>query len=184
MAARARGGERISETRAAVLWIALLTAASAVTTWALACSTPFAALAALAAVHMRRHDGLALVGLCWLSGQVVGFAVLGYPHDPKTIAWAFGIGAAAMASALAAQVVPGRSHMVRLAGAFVAAFMAYNGVLALCALVLGGIGITLDPANLATQFGRNGAILIGLYGLYRAALAAGLPAPARRLAPA
>ena len=61
----------ISETGAALLWIGLLTGASALTTWALGCSTPFPALAALAAAHMRRQDGIGLVVVAWLASQVV-----------------------------------------------------------------------------------------------------------------
>lgn len=117
----------ISETGAALLWTVLLTAASSLTTWVLACSTPFAALAALAAVYMRRQDGFILVGLAWMASQIVGFAVLDYPHDAKTIAWAFGIGAAALVSVLAAQAVLGRMSdsppATRLTAAFVGAFI-------------------------------------------------------------
>lgn len=178
----------LSETGAALLWIVLLTIASSLTTWALACSTPFAALAALAAAHLRRQDGVLLVVVAWLASQVVGFAVHDYPHDAKTIAWAFGIGLAAVGSALgagwASARCTGRLFGVALAAAFVAAFCAYNAALALCAAVLGGIEITLDPANLTRQFLRNGAILVGLYGLYRGLLAVGVPTPARRAATA
>lgn len=179
---------KLSEARAAALWIALLTGASSLATWALACSTPFAALAALAAVHMRRQDGVLLVVVAWLASQVVGFAVLGYAHDARTIAWAFGIGAAAVLSALgagaAARGRTARLNGVALAAGFVAAFLAYNAGLALSALVLGGIEVTLDPANLARQFFRNGAILVGLLGLHHALLAAGLPVPRRQAAAA
>ena len=174
----------LSATGTAILWIALLTMASTATTLILACSTPFAALAALAAVHMRRHDAIRLVIVAWLASQVVGFAVHDYPRDAKTIAWAFGIGAAAIGSAVGAQAalwrLAGRSTAVRLTAAFVAAFLAYNAGLAVCALGLGGIEITLDPLNLARQAFRNGAILIGLLGLHRLLLAAGLPAVGRR----
>ena len=49
----------LSTRGSATLWVVLLTAASLGTTWVLACMTPFAALAALAAVHLRRRDGVA-----------------------------------------------------------------------------------------------------------------------------
>lgn len=175
-------------TGAALLWIVLLTAASTGTTLVLACATPFAALAALAAVHMRRQDSALLIVVAWLASQVVGFGIHHYPHDPKTLAWAAGIGAAAFGSAFAARAAHGRSagrlQGVRLAAAFVAAFLAYNAVLALCALVLGGISITLDPVNLTRQFLRNGAILVGLLGLYHGLVALGIPALRRGLAAA
>ena len=181
---RAPASSGLSDTGAAILWIALLTAASTATTLVLACSTPFAALAALAAVHMRRNDAIRLVVMAWLASQVVGFAVHDYPRDPKTIAWAFGIGGAAICSGLGAQAaflrLGGRSDAIRLTVAFAAAFLAYNAGLALCALGLGGIEITLDPFNLARQALRNGAILIGLLGLHRLLIAAGLPAVGRR----
>ena len=49
----------LSDRGASALWVSLLTAASTTATLALACATPFPALAALAAVHMRRRDGVA-----------------------------------------------------------------------------------------------------------------------------
>lgn len=177
-----------TDAGAAALWILLLTAACTATTLVLACSTPFAALAALAAAHMRRQDGVMLVVVAWLASQVIGFGVHHYAQDSKTLAWAFGIGMAAIASVLGAQAVldrlGDRSTGFRLAGALVAAFVAYNAVLAICALGLGGIATTLDPANLARQFLRNGATLLGLLGFYHALLAVGLPAARGRMATA
>lgn len=174
-----------SASVAALLWIVLLTAASTGTTLVLACATPFAALAALAAVNMRRQDSALLVVVAWLASQVVGFGIHHYPHDPRTLAWAFGIGAAALGSAFAARAAQGRYtgrlQGVRLAAAFVAAFLAYNAVLALCALILGGISTTLDPVNLTRQFLRNGAILVGLLGLFHGLVAWGFPAPRGKL---
>ncbi|WP_217429807.1 hypothetical protein, partial [Sphingomonas bacterium] len=81
---------------AIALWIVLLTLASTGTTWALACMTPFAALAALAATHLRRRDGAALMLVTWGVSQAVGFGVLHYPHDPKTIEWGAALGLAAL----------------------------------------------------------------------------------------
>ncbi len=40
----------------------------------------------------------------------------------------------------------------------------------------------MAPDLLAEQFVRNGAILIGLYALYRALVAAGVPAPSQATA--
>ena len=75
----------ISARGASTLWISLLTAASTGTTLLLACATPFPALAALSAVHMRPRDGIALMMLAWAASQAVGFGLLGYPHDPATL---------------------------------------------------------------------------------------------------
>ena len=166
---------------ASALWVALLTAASTATTLALACATPFPALAALAAVHMRRRDGVALMLLVWLASQGVGFFLLGYPRDGSTLAWGFALGTAAVGSALAGyaavQALDYRSVAARLSLAYAAGFTAYKGIIVGWALVLGGLHTATAPDLLAEQFVRNGAILIGLYGLYRLLVAAGVPAP-------
>lgn len=171
----------ISERGASALWVALLTAASTATTLALACATPFPALAALAAVHLRRPGGVALMLLAWLASQCVGFFLLGYPRDGSTLAWGFALGTAAVGSALAGyaavQALHYRSVAARLSLAYAAGFTAYKGIIVVWALVLGGLHTATAPGLLAEQFVRNGAILIGLYALYRILVAAGVPAP-------
>ncbi|WP_217430317.1 hypothetical protein, partial [Sphingomonas bacterium] len=95
----------MTETRndrtAVLLWTVLLTAASTGTTVVLACMTPFAALAAIAATRMSRREGVTLMVFAWAASQAIGFGLLGYPHDATTIAWGAGLGAAAVASVLA-----------------------------------------------------------------------------------
>jgi len=173
---------------ASTLWIVLLTVASTATTLVLACMTPFAALAALAAIHMRRRDGIVLMLLAWLASQLTGFLLLGYPHTASTFAWGIGIAAGAVAALLGAEAVLGRlaraALPVRLGGAFVAGLLAYKAVLLVCALFLGGVAVALDPAILLRQLVRDGAILVGLYALYRSLIALGVPAPQQSLAAA
>lgn len=163
------------------LWISLLTAASMVTTLALGCATPFPSLASLAAVHMRRRDGLALMLLAWAASQLVGFLLLGYPRDGSTLAWGAGLGTAAAGSALASyaalRALRYRSVPARLSLAYAAGFTAFKGIILGWALVLGGLHTAMAPDLLAEQFVRNAAILIGLYALYRVLVAAGVPAP-------
>jgi hypothetical protein len=176
----------LSTRSASLLWIVLLTAASLATTLALACATPFAALAALAAVHMRRRDGIALMLLAWLASQLVGFLVLHYPHDVKTLCWGAGLGSAAIGALLGAALslswVDNASVAVRLAVAYLAGFVAFKAVVLVWALFLGGVAITLDPVIMLRQLFRDGAILIGLYALYRGLIALGVPAPRHMLA--
>ncbi|WP_447765156.1 hypothetical protein [Sphingopyxis panaciterrae] len=171
----------LSDRRASALWISLFTAASTATTLALACATPFPALAALAAVHMRRRDGMALMLLAWAMSQFVGFVLLGYPRDGSTLGWAAALGTAAVGSALAGTAaLPAagyRSNAARLGLAYAASFTAFKGIILFWALALGGLHSAMAPALLAEQFVRNGAILIGLYFLYRLLVAAGVPAP-------
>lgn len=166
---------------ASALWVSLLTAASMATTLMLGCATPFPSLAALAAVHMRRRDGLALMLLAWAASQFIGFFLLGYPRDGSTLAWGVGLGTAAVGSALASyaalRALDYRSVAAQLSLAYAAGFTAFKGVILLWALVLGGLHTAMAPDLLVEQFVRNAAILIGLYALYRLLVAAGVPAP-------
>jgi hypothetical protein len=176
----------LSDRGASALWVSLLTAASTATTLALACATPFPALAALAAVHMRRRDGVALMLLAWAASQFVGFFLLGYPRDGSTLAWGVGLGTAAIGSMVtgyaALQALHYRSVAARLSLAYAAGFTAFKGIILGWALVLGGLHTAMAPDLLAEQFVRNGAILIGLYALYRLLVAAGVPAPPQAVA--
>lgn len=169
-----------STRNASALWIILLTAASTITTLALACATPFPALAALAAVHMRRSDGIGLMFVAWAASQIVGFGMLGYPHDAGTIGWGLALAAAAIGSVWAAyallEKVEAPSAIARLAIAYGVAFVAFKAIVLFCALGLGGVKTASAPALLAGQFVRNGAILIGLLALYRGLVAIGVPA--------
>ena len=168
---------------ASALWVTLLTAASTATTLALGCATPFPSLAALAAVHMRRRDGLALMLLAWATSQFVGFLLLDYPRDGSTLAWGAGLATAAVGSALASyaalDALAYRSVAARLSLAYAAGFTAFKAIILGWALVLGGLHAVMAPDLLAEQFVRNAAILIGLYALYRALVAAGVPAPSQ-----
>jgi hypothetical protein len=174
----------MSDRGASTLWISLLAAASTGTTLLLACATPFPALAALAAAHMRPRDGVALMLLAWAASQAVGFGLLGYPHDPLTLGWGVALATAAVGAALAGYAVLdvlGKAPVAaQLATAYGAAFAAFKGAIALWALALGGLHTAIAPSLLTEQFVRNGAILAGLYLLYRILVAAGVPAPPRR----
>jgi hypothetical protein len=171
----------LSDRGASALWVALLAAASTATTLVLGCATPFPSLAALAAVHMRRRDGLALMLLAWAASQFVGFVLLGYPRDASTLAWGAGLCTAAVGATLASyaalRALPYRSVAARLSLAYAAGFTAFKAVILAWALALGGLHSIMAPDLLAEQFVRNGAILIGLYTLYRALVAVGVPAP-------
>lgn len=175
--------DTISRARASTLWILLLTAASTATTLALACATPFPSLAALAAVHMRRRDGIALMLTAWAASQLVGFLLLAYPHDIRTLGWIPGLATAAVGSALGAYAALGRVGNapvpVRLAAAYAAGFVAFKLVVLAWAFLLGGVASAIDPDVMLRQLLRNGAILVGLYLLYRALTALGVPAPQR-----
>lgn len=168
-----------SDRSASALWIVLLTAASAGTTLALACATPFAALAALAATRMRARDGFALIALAWLASQLIGFCVLDYPRDPLTFAWGGAMLAAALSAVAAARwgAAVNRAPVVSLATAFGTGFIAYKAALVVWSLVLGGVHTALSPYWALRQFGREALILVALVLAYRALVRLGLPAP-------
>lgn len=173
-------GMTLSRPAASTLWIVLLTAASTATTLMFACATPFPSLAALAAVHMHRKDGIRLMLATWLASQIVGFGVLGYPHGLDTFGWAAALAMASVCSALAAygalDQLGERPLMARLAVAYVAGFVAFKAVILAWAVGLGGLATLLDPALLQRQFLRDGLMLAGLFVLYRGLVAIGLPA--------
>lgn len=164
---------------ASALWITLLTVASTVTTVVLACATPFPALAALAAVHMRPRDGIMLMLAAWAASQLVGFCILDYPRDANTIGWSIALATAAIGSVWVAYRLLDKTNAMakplQLIASYCAAFVAFKLVVLLWSFGLGGVATALDPIILVRQFARNGAILIGLLALYHALVAIGAP---------
>lgn len=175
-------GDDISNRGASTLWIMLLTGASTATTLALACATPFTALAALAATRMHARDGMLLMLACWGASQIVGFCVLDYPRDARTMAWGVALGTGALAALGAARVAArfGRGPIVQLILAYLAASIGFKLVILLWSFGLGGVATALSPAINARQLIRNGAILVGLLGLYAGLVRLGVPALRRR----
>jgi hypothetical protein len=175
----------MSERSRAALWILLLTATSIATTIILACAMPFAALAALAAKHLRRQEGVPLTLLVWGTSQAIGFGLLHYPHDPATIAWGLGMGVAALAALFSGYAVNGRmgnrSALARIGLAYLAAFVAFKAVLLLCSVGLGGTRLALSPPLMLRLFAQGGMALLGLLALFRALVMIGVPAPPARL---
>ncbi|MBU3078691.1 hypothetical protein [Sphingomonas quercus] len=168
---------------AALLWILLLTATSAIVSLVLKCATPFPALAALAAVHMGRRDGLALMALVWAASQAVGFCLQGFPHEAATYGWAASLLFGGIASVIAADGFARRAGGDRagLALGYVAGFVAFKLVVLFFGMgIEGHIGAAFSGSVLVTQFVRNAAILIGLAALYHGLVALGAPLAGRR----
>src|SRR6516225_11952944 len=112
---------------------ALLTVSCALASFALACATPFAAFAVIAAAMLPLRPALLVVTGAWLVNQSIGFGALHYPIDANTILWGFAIGAGALtATAMSAAVLralpPNRTPLV-LALTLVCAYGAYELVL-------------------------------------------------------
>ena len=160
------------------LWILLLTAASVFVTLGMACATPFAALATLAALHMSRRDGFALIGIAWLADQAVGYGLLGYPRTVNSVAWGVILGVGALMALLAAQALADR---VRERGAVVAAeaafegpFVAYQAVLVAATAGLASGAEAFSLPVVAWVLRVNLLSLVSLLILYRLAVWIGL----------
>lgn len=91
-----------------VLWLAVPVLTSLGFSLALACGTPFAAIAALGALALARRDAYLAALLAWGANQAVGFGLLGYPTDARTLAWGVAIGVSALAAVWAARWVAAR----------------------------------------------------------------------------
>jgi hypothetical protein len=160
------------------LWIVLLTIANVVLSGKFACATPFAALAALASLDMSKREGLVLVGAMWLSNQIVGFAILSYPHEMQTYAWGLTMGLAALVALYVVFAIKPRlaslGTMAMLTGSFAAAFAAYEAVLLAATFVLpnGESAFTLPVVRYVTV--TNVVAFVGLLILHRAAVMVGL----------
>ena len=101
----------------------------------LGCIVPFAAIAAAAAVDLRFRAGSALVVCVWAVSQAAGFGIHHYPRDPSTLAWGAAMLVAVLAAFAAARALRSRPIL-----AFCAAFGAFEIVLAIFSVALGGWG--------------------------------------------
>src|SRR5258706_4908659 len=160
------------------LWILLLPAASVFVTLGMACATPFAALATLAALHMSRRDGLALIGIAWLADQAVGYGLLGYPRTANSVAWGVILGVSAFAALLAARALAdrlrGRGGLMTGAAAFVGGFVAYEAVLVAATAVLASGADAFSLPIVGWVLRVNLLSLAGLLILHRLAVWVGL----------
>jgi hypothetical protein len=150
---------------APILCLALLTGSCTLASFALACATPFAAFAVVAAAMLPLRRALLVVTGAWLVNQSVGFGPLHYPVDGSTLAWGFVIGAAALVATAASSAVlralPQGRPPLMLAITLVAAYAAYELVLLAATPFLGGEGAF--TAAIVTRLGLVSAVwLAGL----------------------
>ena len=128
--------------RFAAPWATFLVAASAVGSLVFACATPFAALAAVAAITLPLRAALLATAGVWLANQAMGYGLLAYPVDANSLSWGVALGVAAVAATAAASaVVSGlrdRAEPGRWVAGLAAAFAAQQGVLFAASLILGG----------------------------------------------
>jgi hypothetical protein len=142
------------------VWGGILTVLTVVSTLAVACGTPFAALATLAALFLPRRDAFVLITVNWLANQAIGFGLLHYPLNWDCYRGGIDLGIAALLSTMAALLAQGAlrnaATAVRAIGSFAVAFVAYEAALFL-----------LSPAGSRPDF----AAPVVLYILYVNAVA-------------
>jgi hypothetical protein len=138
-------GSRLApvEPRHAPLFcFALLTVSCALASFALACATPFAAFAVIAAVMLPLRPALLVVAGAWLVNQGIGFGALHYPIDGNTMLWGLVIGIAALAatatSAAILRWLPQNSTLLVLVLALVGGYGVYEVALLAATTFLGG----------------------------------------------
>ena len=174
----------VEPSHASIFCFALLAVSCALASFALACATPFAAFAVIAAASLPLRPALLVVTGAWLVNQSIGFGALHYPIHASTIAWGFAIGAAALAAtAVSAAVLralpPNRAPLVLAlalvcaygtyelalfaatpflggAGAFTMAIVARLGLLNIAWLI--GLVVACEIVRLVNPFGRNRAV--------------------------
>ena len=107
---------------------------------AAACMVPFVGVAVVAAATLSKRQATATIAVLWLSNQLAGFGLLGYPTTGYVVGWGLAIGAAAMAALFGARrVTAGGADTVATPVAFGLGFVLFEGLLLLFALAVGGI---------------------------------------------
>jgi hypothetical protein len=161
-------------------WPGILTLATLLGSLALACATPFPALAALAALFLPRRTAFALIGANWVLNQAIGFAFLNYPLNWDCVRGGLDLGAASLACMGAAILVQSAwrkygSTLVLIAS-LVTAFAASELVL----FMLGGARYSDDYSMpiLVYLLSLNGISLAGLLLIQALGTAIGLARPA------
>lgn len=123
------------------IWAATMAAASVLGSWIFACITPFSAIGVLLAATLPARKAVAWMSGVWLSNQLVGYLILDYPRTTNSFLHGGSLLFASMASLFVAmEILKWRKsdNLVSLALAFGAAFVAYESLLYVTALLLGG----------------------------------------------
>jgi len=147
-----------------VPWLAVPVLTSAFFSLALGCGAPFAAIAALGALVLGRRDAYLAAFFAWVANQAVGFGFLGYPTDPRTLAWGVAIGLSALAAVWSARwiaaLLAGASWPAICIAALAAALIAQQVTILASAQVLGFHPAAFAPAVLFDIAWTNAAAFV------------------------
>jgi hypothetical protein len=161
------------------VWGAILTVVTVASSLAVACGTPFAALAALAALFLPRRDALVLIAVNWVANQAIGFGLLHYPLNWDCYRGGIDLGIAAGLSTIAAMFAHralGRTATaLRAIGSFAVAFVTYEAALFVISPM--GSGADFAAPVVLYIFYVNAIAFVGLLLLKSAAAALGFLFP-------
>jgi hypothetical protein len=156
------------------LWIALIVTTGICLSTILACATPFAALATLAALKLDQRDAVAVVGLVWLANQAIGYGFLGYPWTWDSLAWGLAIGASVGLALLVARGLSTTGPApFAVSLPFTGAFAAFQLGLYAAGFVLPGSDGAFATAVVWHVFLLNAYSMAGLMVAYHLATLAG-----------
>ncbi len=162
----------------AVAWPTILGLVTVVGSLAASCMTPFAALAVMVAATLPTGRAVSTLAAIWLANQLIGFTVLGYPHNLLALASGLSLLAGGLAALLVATLAGVRSgHLPRLIVAFLLGFAVQELVIYAADLVIGG------TETFALRYMVPIALAEGLWFAILVVLSAGLQRLAPRLAP-
>jgi hypothetical protein len=170
------GYDRLEPTQAMrALWTVLIVTSGICLSTFFACATPFAALATVGALNLRRRDAIVVVGLIWLANQAIGYGFLGYPWTWDSAAWGLAIGVSAYLAIFAALgLSTARPAPLAVSLPFVAAFAAFESGLYIAGFVLPGAEGAFSAAVVGHIFLINAATICGLMIAYQLAMTSGL----------
>jgi hypothetical protein len=160
-------------------WGGILTVVTVASTLAVACGTPFAALATLAALYLPLSDAFVLIGANWIANQAIGFGFLHYPLNWDCYRGGISLLIAAVAATAAAMLAHRAAQKAgtisAVIGSFAAAFLTYEVML-----------VAMTPWRSRGDFAMpvvlyifyiNAIAFAGLLLLQTAAIAVGIAAP-------
>lgn len=137
-------------------------------TLATACMMPFVGLTTILAITARPAQAVIAMTAMWAGNQLLGFGLLGYPFTAYAFMWGAALLGASLAALFVARIgsrVDAASGPAQLGIRFLAAFVAFEGLLFVFAHFAGGLE-TFTPA-IVVRIGLNDAIwfvlLIGLH---------------------
>lgn len=150
------------------IWAGVLASASVGGSLLLACMFPFAAIATLLAATLSFRKAMLWMGGAWLANQLVGYLVLGYPQTTNSFGHGLAIGVTAIVTLWVANTIfkwRGDRSVLSSIFAFSGAFVAYEALLLLAALFLGGVQ-NFVPSIVWMIFQNDVLWFIGLGALY------------------